>query len=75
MDPNSSGGSGAVQYDRWNEDNINMDVEASQSTVMRLYSRLCVGPVGLVLKACGVLAVLVTIYLIGYVTGYYVHRC
>lgn len=24
-----------VQYDRWNEDNINMNVEATQSTTLR----------------------------------------
>ena len=30
-----SHGTGSVQYDRWNEDNINMNVEGSQSTMMR----------------------------------------
>lgn len=34
MDTGADGTSG-VQYDRWNEDNINMNVEASQSTMMR----------------------------------------
>lgn len=28
-----SNGAGSVQYDRWNEDNINMNVEASQSSL------------------------------------------
>ena len=32
MEPN---GTSSVQYDRWNEDNINMNVEGSQSTMMR----------------------------------------
>lgn len=32
MEPNSAG---AVQYNRWNEDNINMNVEGSQSSWMR----------------------------------------
>ena len=32
MDSNSAA---SVQYDRWNEDNINMNVEASLSTAMR----------------------------------------
>lgn len=72
MDSNTAGG---VQYDRWNEDNINMNVEASQSTAMRLYNRLCIGTTGVALKAAGALAALVTVYMIGYVTGYYVHRC
>lgn len=30
-----SSGTSTVQYDRWNEDNINMNVEATQSTTMR----------------------------------------
>ncbi|XP_044067108.1 small integral membrane protein 1 [Siniperca chuatsi] len=72
MDSNSAG---SVQYDRWNEDNINMNVEASQSTVMRIYNRMCTGSTGIAVKAAGALAALVSIYIIGYVTGYYVHRC
>ncbi|GAA6223470.1 small integral membrane protein 1 [Lates japonicus] len=70
-----SEGASSVQYDRWNEDNINMNVEASQSTVMRLYNRVCVGSTGMAVKVAGALAALVSIYIIGYVTGYYVHRC
>ncbi|XP_068162105.1 small integral membrane protein 1 [Antennarius striatus] len=72
MDPNSDGN---VHYDRWNEDNINMNVEASQSTPRRIYNRLCTGSTGIAVKAAGCLAALVSIYIIGYVTGYYVHRC
>ncbi|KAM6981786.1 small integral membrane protein 1 [Tautogolabrus adspersus] len=70
-----SNGAGNVQYDRWNEDNINMNVEASQSTVTRIYNRVCTGNTGLAIKVAGALAALVSIYIIGYVTGYYVHRC
>eukprot|EP00064_Thunnus_orientalis_P013031 superscaffoldBa00002071_g13068 len=72
MDPNSAG---SVQYNRWNENNINMNVEASQSTMMRMYNRLCVSNSGIIVKAAGALAALVSIYILGYVTGYYVHRC
>nr|XP_057941612.1 small integral membrane protein 1 [Doryrhamphus excisus] len=72
MDANSAG---SVQYDRWNEDNINMNVEASQTTTMRLYNRMCTGNTGIAVKTAGALAILVSIYFIGYVTGYYVHRC
>uniref|UniRef100_A0A665X1I6 Small integral membrane protein 1 n=1 Tax=Echeneis naucrates TaxID=173247 RepID=A0A665X1I6_ECHNA len=72
MDPNTTG---TVQYDRWNEDNINMNVETSQSTMTRLYNRLCVGTTGTVVTIVGALAALVIIYIIGYTTGYYVHRC
>uniref|UniRef100_A0AAQ6IIK0 Small integral membrane protein 1 n=1 Tax=Anabas testudineus TaxID=64144 RepID=A0AAQ6IIK0_ANATE len=64
-----------VHYDRWNEDNINMNVEATQSTTMRIYNRLCIGKTGIAVKTAGALAAFVSIYIIGYVTGYYVHRC
>ncbi|CAB1427265.1 unnamed protein product [Pleuronectes platessa] len=70
-----SNGAGSVQYDRWNEDNVNMNVEASQSTGMRIYNRVCVGNTGVVVKTAGALAALVSIYIIGYATGYYIHRC
>ncbi|XP_053281767.1 small integral membrane protein 1 [Pleuronectes platessa] len=70
-----SNGAGSVQYDRWNEDNVNMNVEASQSTGMRIYNRVCVGSTGVAVKTAGALAALVSIYIIGYVTGYYIHRC
>ncbi|XP_061552554.1 small integral membrane protein 1 [Phycodurus eques] len=72
MDTN---GAGSVQYDRWNEDNINMNVEASQSTVTKLYNRMCTGNTGIAVKAAAALAALVSVYIIGYVTGYYVHKC
>uniref|UniRef100_A0A3B3TXP9 Small integral membrane protein 1 n=1 Tax=Poecilia latipinna TaxID=48699 RepID=A0A3B3TXP9_9TELE len=48
--------------------------QSSESSRM-LYNRVCTGYTGIVLKAVGALAVLVVIYVIGYVTGYYVHRC
>uniref|UniRef100_A0A3P9D2I2 Small integral membrane protein 1 n=1 Tax=Maylandia zebra TaxID=106582 RepID=A0A3P9D2I2_9CICH len=65
-----SNGSGSVQYDRWNEDNINMNVEASQ-----ICNSMCVGSTGIVVKAAGAVAALVAVYIIGYVMGYYIHRC
>uniref|UniRef100_A0A669CI01 Small integral membrane protein 1 n=1 Tax=Oreochromis niloticus TaxID=8128 RepID=A0A669CI01_ORENI len=66
-----SNGAGSVQYDRWNEDNINMNVEASQSSLQIM----CVGSTGIVVKAAGAAAALVAVYIIGYMTGYYIHRC
>ncbi|KAK1897100.1 Small integral membrane protein 1 [Dissostichus eleginoides] len=75
MDPNTTS-AGSVQYDRWNEDNINMNVKASsQTTSQRIYSSVCNGSSGVAVKTAGALAALVSIYMIGYVTGYYVHRC
>ncbi|XP_075331578.1 small integral membrane protein 1 [Odontesthes bonariensis] len=72
METNSAG---SVQYDRWNDDNINMDVEPSPSTARRIYNRVCVGSTGMVVKTAAAIAALVSIYIIGYITGYYVHRC
>uniref|UniRef100_A0A3Q1FP11 Small integral membrane protein 1 n=1 Tax=Acanthochromis polyacanthus TaxID=80966 RepID=A0A3Q1FP11_9TELE len=66
-------GTGNVQYDRWNEDNINMNVEASQST--RIYDRACTGTTGILVKAAAAVVGAVLVFVIGYVTGYYVHRC
>lgn len=68
-------GSGAAHYKRWNDDNINLNVAASETGLMGLYNRLCTGTLGVVLKVAGALVTLVSVYLIGYVTGYYVHRC
>ncbi|XP_057675813.1 small integral membrane protein 1 [Corythoichthys intestinalis] len=65
--------SGSVQYNRWNEDNINMNVEGSTTT--RLYDRMCSGNTGVIVKTTGVLAALVSVYIIGYITGYYIHKC
>ncbi|XP_015243086.1 PREDICTED: small integral membrane protein 1 [Cyprinodon variegatus] len=70
-----SGAESSVHYDRWSESNINMNVEASQSTSRRIYNRVCTGSTGIIMKSAGALAAMVVIYIIGYVTGYYVHRC
>ncbi|XP_016315285.1 small integral membrane protein 1-like [Sinocyclocheilus anshuiensis] len=64
----------SVQYNRWNEDNMNMQ-ENSQSRLMGLYNRLCTGRLGIVMKAAVSLTVMVVIYIVGYITGYYAHRC
>ncbi|TNN55211.1 Small integral membrane protein 1 [Liparis tanakae] len=57
---------GSVQYDRWNEDNINMNVKASQSSSTSIYNRVCNGSWGVAVKAVGALAALVSVYVIGY---------
>ncbi|KAF3835463.1 hypothetical protein F7725_028021 [Dissostichus mawsoni] len=75
MDPNTTS-AGSMQYDRWNEENIDMNVKASsQTNSQRIYSSVCNGSSGVAVKTAGALAALVSIYMIGYVTGYYVHRC
>ncbi|KAM6976944.1 small integral membrane protein 1 [Aplochiton taeniatus] len=64
-----------VQYNRWNEDNVNLNVEGSQSRGLGVYYKVCTGSMGMVVKVAGALAALVSVYIVGYVTGYYVHRC
>ncbi|XP_029013065.1 small integral membrane protein 1 [Betta splendens] len=64
-----------VPYARWNEDNINMNVEATQSIMIRIYNRMCTGRTGIAVKTAGALAALVILYIMGYATGYYVHKC
>ncbi|CAK6955008.1 small integral membrane protein 1 [Scomber scombrus] len=73
MDSNTAGN---VKYDRWNE-TVNMNEEASQSTTMRIYNRVCrpIVSSGIAVKAAGALSVVVSMYILGYVTGYYIHKC
>uniref|UniRef100_A0A3Q0S620 Small integral membrane protein 1 n=1 Tax=Amphilophus citrinellus TaxID=61819 RepID=A0A3Q0S620_AMPCI len=76
-----STGTSSVQYDRWNEDNINMNVERQLTPssflplIHRIYSRMCTGSTGIAVKAAGAVAALVAAYMLGYVTGYHIHRC
>ncbi|XP_059379574.1 small integral membrane protein 1-like [Carassius carassius] len=65
----------SVQYDRWNEDNMNMQEAYSQSRLIGLYNRLCTGRLGILMKVGASLTMMVVIYAVGYITGYYVHRC
>ncbi|XP_037097192.1 small integral membrane protein 1 [Syngnathus acus] len=66
---------GSVQYNRWNEDNINMNVAASLPPMTRLYNRTCTGKTGIVVKAAGALVAFMFVFIMGYLTGYYVHKC
>jgi len=75
MEVEDANSAGTAHYKRWNEDNINLDVAASQTGLMGLYNRLCTGNLGIAVKVAGALAALVSVYIIGYTTGYYVHRC
>ncbi|KAJ8016677.1 hypothetical protein DPEC_G00009730 [Dallia pectoralis] len=62
-----------AQYNRWNEDNINLNVAGTGVT--GFYNRVCTGTMGIAVKVGGALTALVAVYMIGYVTGYYVHKC
>ncbi|XP_041130898.1 small integral membrane protein 1-like [Polyodon spathula] len=66
-----------VQYARWNEscqDEVNINV-SSTSTLEGISKQLCTGTPGIAMKLIGVLAILSLVFIIGYVTGYYVHKC
>lgn len=41
----------------------------------RIYNKLCTGQLGVVVRVAGSLAVMASMYILGYVTGYYVHKC
>ncbi|XP_076860087.1 small integral membrane protein 1 [Brachyhypopomus gauderio] len=63
-----------VQYNRWNED-VNLTVGDSQSSMNEFCNKLCTGQLGIAMRVAGSLAVMAAMYIIGYITGYYVHRC
>ncbi|KAM4651337.1 small integral membrane protein 1 [Discoglossus pictus] len=71
--------SASVEYSRWNESNQDGVSVNTSSTVTptwrRVYNVLCTGKVGIALKVVGGLALFWIIFIIGYVTGYYVHKC
>ncbi|XP_014345360.1 small integral membrane protein 1 [Latimeria chalumnae] len=68
-----------VQYSRWNENNqdeVSISVSATEtSSYSRLYSKMCTGKMGIAVKVIGGIAAFWIIFIIGYVTGYYVHKC
>ncbi|XP_043103574.1 small integral membrane protein 1 [Puntigrus tetrazona] len=65
----------SVQYNRWNEDNMNMQAPHSQTRLIDLYNRLCTGRLGIAMKTALSLTLMVVVYIVGYITGYYVHQC
>ncbi|KAM8927438.1 small integral membrane protein 1 [Pelodytes ibericus] len=68
-----------VQYSRWNnqnQDEVSVNTSSTEvPTWRRLYNMLCTGRIGIVMKLLGGLALFWIIFIIGYVTGYYVHKC
>ncbi|KAG9270926.1 small integral membrane protein 1 [Astyanax mexicanus] len=68
-------GEANVQYNRWNDDNINLNVEDSRTSLNGMYNKLCTGQLGIAVRVAGSLAVMAAMYILGYITGYYVHKC
>ncbi|XP_053545856.1 small integral membrane protein 1 [Bombina bombina] len=68
-----------VQYSRWNDNNqdeVSINTSSTGApTWRRVYNVLCTGKIGVALKVVGGLALFWIIFIIGYVTGYYVHKC
>ncbi|XP_075046091.1 small integral membrane protein 1 [Mixophyes fleayi] len=68
-----------VQYSRWNDRNqeeISVNLSNAETPAWRrVYNVLCTGKIGIAMKVVGGLALFWIIFIIGYVTGYYVHKC
>ncbi|XP_044527166.1 small integral membrane protein 1 [Gracilinanus agilis] len=74
MEPQES----AVQYSRWNnsQDEVSMSVSTPESSgCERVYNKLCTGKLGIAMKVVGGIVLFWVIFIIGYVTGYYIHKC
>ncbi|KAH0514779.1 Coiled-coil domain-containing protein 27 [Microtus ochrogaster] len=77
MQPQESG----VRYSRWdnsNRDEVSMTAMSSTeepSCYRRLSQKLCSGKLGIAMKVLGGVALFWIIFILGYVTGYYVHKC
>ncbi|XP_058640252.1 small integral membrane protein 1 [Onychostoma macrolepis] len=54
---------------------MNMQVPHSQSRLIGLCNRLCIGRLGIAMKVTVSMTVMVVIYIVGYITGFYVYRC
>ncbi|XP_044537443.1 small integral membrane protein 1-like [Gracilinanus agilis] len=74
MEPQES----AVQYSRWNniQDEVSISVSTLESSSCeRVYNKLCTGKLGIAMKVVGGIILFWVIFIISYVTGYYIHKC
>ncbi|KAM9242365.1 small integral membrane protein 1 isoform 1-T4 [Trichechus inunguis] len=77
MQPQESG----VQYSRWKEsgqDEVSVvAVSNSEETSCceRVCWKLCTGKLGIIMKVVGGVAFFWAVFILGYVTGYFVHKC
>ncbi|XP_016285187.1 small integral membrane protein 1-like [Monodelphis domestica] len=68
----------AVQYSRWNnsQDQVSMNVSTTESSdCERVYNKLCTGKLGIAMKVIEGIFLFWVIFITGYVTGYYIHKC
>ncbi|XP_038630032.1 LOW QUALITY PROTEIN: small integral membrane protein 1 [Scyliorhinus canicula] len=67
-----------VQYSRWNDnaqEQVTISISATEATGCKRIFNKFAGKLGIVMKVLGGIAVFWIIFIIGYVTGYYVHKC
>lgn len=75
MEPQDTG----VQYSRWNDssrDEVSVNTSTAEvSGCSRIYTKLCTGKIGIAVKVIGGNILFWAVFVVGYVTGYYVHKC
>ncbi|XP_020013946.1 small integral membrane protein 1 [Castor canadensis] len=70
----------SVHYSRWDDgsrDEVSMTAASSieETSWRRICRKLCTGKLGIAMKVLGGVALFWAIFILGYVTGYYVHKC
>lgn len=70
-----------VHYSRWEDgsrDGVSLGAVSSTeeaSCCHRISQKLCTGKLGIAMKVLGGVALFWIIFILGYLTGYYVHKC
>ncbi|XP_020731328.1 small integral membrane protein 1 [Odocoileus virginianus] len=77
MEPQES----SIRYSRWeNSHPDEVHVASGPSTEeasgwQRVSQKLCSGKLGIAMKVLGGVALFWVVFILGYITGYYVHKC
>ncbi|XP_006876582.1 PREDICTED: small integral membrane protein 1-like [Chrysochloris asiatica] len=77
MQPRESG----VQYSQWKDSSLDevsmvaMSDNEGASPCKRVCQKLCMGKLGITVKVVNGVVLFYTIFILGYATGYYVHKC
>ncbi|XP_043845733.1 small integral membrane protein 1-like [Dromiciops gliroides] len=68
----------SVQYSRRSksQDEVSMNMQVSESSgCEQIYTKLGTGKLSIAMKVAGGIIMFWIIFIIGYVTGYYIHKC
>ncbi|XP_072464753.1 small integral membrane protein 1 [Notamacropus eugenii] len=68
----------SIQYNRWSnsQDEVSMNMTASRGVDYEgICTKLCTGKLGITMKVAGGIVLFWVIFIIGYITGYYTHKC